>query len=94
MADHSYLVQAAARNLEEKGRMLDVLCARCTHGVVYRRVKALEPVAFCTEIKGAVPTDIAERSSFEDTRAIPMYEMQEIAIPVDARVGTSDGAYA
>ena len=94
MADHSYLVQAAARNLEEKGRMLGVLCARCTHGVVYRRAKSLEPVAFCNAIRAAVPTDIAECSSFEDTRAVPMYEMQEIALPIDARIGTSDGAYA
>lgn len=83
--------QAAA---EERGLLAGVLCSRCTHGTVYRRAGHLQPVAFCGLMRCAVLTDIAECTDYRNPRVMLLHQMQEIALPVDGRIGVSDGAYA
>lgn len=98
MSDEEYrdeaLISAAGRAVEERGLFQRVLCARCSQGTVYRRAGHLEPVAFCGRTERPVPTDIAECTGFSDPRTPKLFEMQEIALPIDTRVGVSDKSYA
>jgi len=83
-----------SRMVEERGRFRDVLCAKCQHGVVYRRRGRLEPVAYCQQMRQEMPTDLAECSAFEAAGKLDSYELAKIALIVDPRVGVNDGSYA
>jgi hypothetical protein len=88
------LISTSSRTMEERGLVADVLCSRCSHGIVFRRRGRVDVVAHCRVMECDVPTDIAECTDFHDPREMPMYQMLEIALPVDTRVGVRDGAYA
>lgn len=82
----------AARNLEERGTLKNILCARCSNGMVFRRAGQLRPVAFCRVSRCEVPTDLVECSAFEDPKELELWQMNEIALEVDKRI--PGGQYA
>ena len=69
------------------------LCAGCKHAHLYRRRDKIDPVVFCHELSRYVPMDIVECSQFSAVAALSLHQMQQIALPVDARPGISDSSY-
>jgi hypothetical protein len=85
----------AAKNACAEERNLDrnVLCARCTSGVVMQRGGKLHVVVYCHALTQFVPTDIVKCSSFTDVKAMDFDQMKQIAVIIDPRTGINDGAY-
>ena len=78
---------------EERDLRHTSLCARCEHGVVYRRRDHLEVAAYCKTMLRHVPSDSAECTNFEQPNAIDLETMVEMALPVDAREGVNENSY-
>ena len=69
------------------------LCAGCKHSHVYRRRNNPDPHVYCQELGKYVPPDIVECSQFNPVAALSLHQMQKIALPIDPRLGISDGSY-
>lgn len=86
-------VGAMVRGAEERGQLRKILCVRCDHGTVFRRVGALNAIAHCGRIGAAVPPDLAECSGFSGRHEVPLEDLIRVATPIDKRVGVNDNAY-
>jgi hypothetical protein len=95
MFDDEYdSLNRAGRNLEERRIGADVLCGGCKSGHVFRRRGKLDVTVRCGMWEGReVPPDIAECSDYEPRTQMSLFDMQEIALKVDGRVGINDGSY-
>ena len=82
-----------SRTMEERGLGSDSLCSKCRYGFLYRRKNKLELHVFCNNMGRGVPSDIVECSRFMDKKSLSLNEMNELAVPIDARVGIRDGAF-
>lgn len=69
-------------------------CSNCANATIYRRKGQMHVEVYCSVAKRAVPSDIEECSAYTNPKAMSLYEMQQIALQVDGRVGVSDKAYA
>jgi hypothetical protein len=50
-------------------------------------------VVYCHALSERVPPDIEACTSFVKAASLDEYEMKEIALTIDPRLGISDGAY-
>jgi hypothetical protein len=69
-------------------------CSTCANATIYRRKGQMNVEVYCSSLERVVPSDIEECSAYSDPKAMSLYEMQQIALQVDGRIGVSDKAYA
>jgi hypothetical protein len=78
---------------EERGLLQSSLCARCEHGVVYRRQDHLDVTAYCKTMLCPVPPDVAECTTFQRPNTLDLEHMVEMAVAIDVRDGVNGRAY-
>jgi len=69
------------------------LCAGCKHSHIHRRRNNPDSAVYCHELGKYVPPDIVECSQFSAVATLSLHQMHQIALPIDARPGISDGSY-
>lgn len=73
--------------LAYKGPKGSSLCYRCTRAVIFRR-KSMpdhDRVIMCGTLGGPMPPDIEECSAFKRHNELDLYDMAQLAIPIDNR---------
>lgn len=82
-----------ARNLEESRLDVNILCASCTNGHLYRREGKLHFDVYCHAIEKKVPQDVIECSSYNQKGAMSLEDMKRLATVIDVRPGIDDKSY-
>lgn len=69
-------------------------CSTCANGTIYRRKGQMHAEVYCAITRQVMPSDIDECSGYSNPKEMSLYEMQQIALTVDDRVGVNDKSYA
>ena len=86
-------IHSAAETYRDRPRGGQSLCTGCKDGHIYRRRGDQEISVYCHSVGRSMPPDIGECSEFRSVASLSLTEMQQIALPVDARPGVNDGSY-
>lgn len=69
------------------------LCNRCTASTIFRRDDQMGVTVFCQNMRRDVPANIVECSGFNGIRQMSLFDMQQIALPIDGRTGINEKSY-